>query len=358
MFVDNLAVIKSFSLILTVPLPTTFPPKRIILSRTDNIGDVVLTLPMAGYLKSIWPETEVFFIGKKYTQPVIALSKHVDRFLDREELIINHTLLVLLRVDVIVFVYPDKELAQVARKCGIPLRIGTSHRLFHWLNCNRLVNFSRNKSDLHESQLNFKLLKPLGLEIVMDLGKIPSYYGFQMSVFEMEKFPEPIDPNKLNVIFHPKSKGSAREWPLVNYKYLAQQLSQDKFQVFITGSPDEGKRIRTEDPGFFEDNPSIDLTGRFTLDEFVSFIGVTDGMVACSTGPLHIAAALGKSVAGIYPPIRPMHPGRWKPIGEKVTVFSLDKNCNDCRKSTDCACINGIPVNQLAEALDKWTKKN
>jgi ADP-heptose:LPS heptosyltransferase len=313
---------------------------------------------MAGYLKSIWPETEIFFVGKKYTQPIIALSKYVDRFLDREELISNPTLLAGLNADAVVFVYPDKELARVARKSGIPLRIGTSHRSFHWLYCNRLVNFSRSTSNLHESQLNFKLLKPLGLETEVGLDKISSYYGFRWPELDTEKFKGLIDPDKLNVIFHPKSKGSAREWPLVNYKQLAQQLPKDKFQVFITGSLDEGKRILAENPDFFLDNPSIDLTGKFTLEEFVSFITAVDGIVACSTGPLHIAAALGKSVAGIYPPIRPMHPGRWKPIGEKVEVFSLDKNCNDCRKSTDCACINAISVNQLAKALDTWTRKN
>ena len=38
---------------------------RIILSRTDSIGDVVLTLPMAAALKQSFPGCTVVFLGPK-----------------------------------------------------------------------------------------------------------------------------------------------------------------------------------------------------------------------------------------------------------------------------------------------------
>ncbi|MBY0425927.1 MAG: glycosyltransferase family 9 protein, partial [Cytophagales bacterium] len=139
---------------------------------------------------------------------------------------------------------------------------------------------------------------------------------------------------------------------------LAQQLPTDRFRVFITGSPDEGEKIRKEAPDFFDQGIAIDVTGKFSLTEFIGFIGACDGMVACSTGPLHIAAALGKPVAGLYPPIRPMHPGRWKPVGDHVHLFSLDKTCNDCRKSTDCACIQAISVLQIEKSILTWSKQS
>ena len=65
-------------------------------------------------------------------------------------------------------------------------------------------------------------------------------------------------------------------------------------------------------------------------------------MVAASTGPLHIAAALGKYVIGIYPPIKPMHPGRWAPIGKNASYLVLDKKCNKCRNNSHCDCIEDI----------------
>ena len=38
----------------------------ILISRADSIGDVVLTLPMAGVLKQILPGVKIIFLGKNY----------------------------------------------------------------------------------------------------------------------------------------------------------------------------------------------------------------------------------------------------------------------------------------------------
>jgi ADP-heptose:LPS heptosyltransferase len=74
-------------------------------------------------------------------------------------------------------------------------------------------------------------------------------------------------------------------------------------------------------------------------------------LVAASTGPLHLAAALGIYALGIYPPIRPMHPGRWAPVGEKAKVFVKEKDCEACRLSADCTCIREIRPQQLVDYL-------
>ena len=43
-------------------------PKTIVISRTDSIGDVALTLPMAGILRSKYPEAKAhFFRGYLYS---------------------------------------------------------------------------------------------------------------------------------------------------------------------------------------------------------------------------------------------------------------------------------------------------
>ncbi len=95
----------------------------------------------------------------------------------------------------------------------------------------------------------------------------------------------------------------------------------------------------------------VDLTGKVSLAELVAVISHADGLVACSTGPLHIAAAMGKRTVGIYPPIRPMHPGRWGPVGPRASYLVLNKDCSDCRKSGDCACIRAIGVGEVRERI-------
>ena len=45
--------------------------QRIMIVRTDSIGDVMLTLPMAFYIKQTFPNAELFFLGKSYTKDII-----------------------------------------------------------------------------------------------------------------------------------------------------------------------------------------------------------------------------------------------------------------------------------------------
>jgi ADP-heptose:LPS heptosyltransferase len=63
---------------------------------------------------------------------------------------------------------------------------------------------------------------------------------------------------------------------------------------------------------------AVDLCGRLSLDEYITLISSSYALVAASTGPLHIAAACGIRAIGLYSPMRPIHPGRWKPIGKQA----------------------------------------
>jgi heptosyltransferase III len=331
-------------------------PKKIIISRTDNLGDVILTLPLAGILKHEFKDCEIFFIGKAYTRPIIESSIFIDQFIDRDEVIKNNSVLKNINADIIVHVYPDKEIAKAAYKSKIPVRIGSSHRIHHWLYCNKRINFSRKNSTLHEAELNQKLLEPLGI-IKRPVSEIASFYGLEKVVPLNQNLIDLPDKNKFNLILHPKSKGSAREWPLDNYLALIKNLPAQKFQIFITGTVEEGKLIKEQKPEIFQIQNVCDLTGKCSLSELISFINSADGLLACSTGPLHIASALGKFACGIYPPVKPMHPGRWAPIGRKASFLALDKNCDDCRKSGKCACIASISVEEVSLVITNWEKE-
>ncbi len=330
---------------------------QIILSRTDNIGDVVLSLPLAGFLKRQMPEAKIYFIGKSYTRPVIESSVYIDEFIDRDHILGDPGLLRKIQADAIVYIYPDKELAKAGKKAGIPLRVGTSHRLFHLLYCNKLVNLSRKNSPLHEAQLNFALLKPLGIEYMPELSEIPAFYGMRSDPATLpELLASILNPGVFKLLFHPKSKGSAREWPLKNYVALAKLLPPGKFQIFVTGTQAEGELIKQEQKELFNLPHVVDTTGKVSLQQLITFINETDGLIACSTGPLHIAAALGKHALGIYPPMHPMHPGRWAPLGAKADVLVLNKTCNDCRATQNCLCIQSFTPESVMQQVINWTR--
>jgi len=323
--------------------------KRLIISRTDNLGDVILTLPMAGYLKSMIPDLKITFIGKKYTEPVISRCAFVDHFLDREEVVKDPHKLAMVRADTIIFVFPDKELAKVAKAAQIKRRVSTAHRWYNWLYCNHLVDFSRVRSNLHESQLNFKLLKPFKLDRDVSTNEMIPFYGLGDSEFD---FSQVFKNDKFNLIIHPKSKGHGREWGLENYSQLMSELPEDKFSVFLTGLKEEEGLIKNEFPKLLDLPGVTNMMGKLTLAELNSFIGQADGLVASSTGVLHLASALGKYTVGLFPPIKPLHPGRWGPIGKNATYLVHDIDCNQCKGGTQCACMKAIAVKQVKQRLD------
>jgi len=329
--------------------------RTFIISRTDSIGDVVLTLPMAAVLKKGIPGCRVLFLGKSYTAEVVRCCKNVDIFLDWDEIckLSPDKQVAFMKktgAEVIIHAFPHNEIAKLAKKAGIGLRIGASGRLFHWFSCNFIVFLTRRQSSLHEAQLNIKLLRGLMPNTNYRLKEIPELYGFK-SIRELPaEFEQQLKPDKFNLILHPKSKGSAREWGLDNFSSLVEILPDDKFRIFITGTEEEGKMIFAEDR-LKPSRKIINLTGKLQLGELITFIDHADGLVAASTGPLHIAAALNKVAIGIYPPMRPIHPGRWAPIGKNASYFVKSGSCSLCRKSGACSCMSSINPAAVAERL-------
>lgn len=352
--------------------------KRILISRTDNLGDVILTLPMAGILKKEIPGCYILFLGKAYTRPLIDACEFVDEFLDWDEMmkgmgdkgygmrdegswILDAGSSMLdekFQADVIIHVYPVKEIQKLAKKAKIPIRIGTSHRWYSWLYCNKLIHYSRKNSNLHEAQLNLKLLEPLGITKEYSLAEIPFYYGLtklpstqtrQLASSPVRQLVDSEVGGVFNLILHPKSKGSAREWGLENFSKLIDLLPAEKFHISITGTKEEGALMKE----FLDQHRGRvqDMTGKLSLAELLTFINSSDGLIAASTGPLHIAAALGKRAIGIYAPMRPIFPERWAPLGKNATYLVLDKKCENCRRTCDCTCIRAITPEQVVEKL-------
>ncbi|MDY6437421.1 MAG: glycosyltransferase family 9 protein [Bacteroidales bacterium] len=320
-------------------------PERIIISRTDSIGDVILTLPMATLLKQLLPGCTVIFLGSSYTKDIVACCPDVDEFYDWKTADLAD-----IKADTIIHVLPRPELAKAARRAKIQNRVGTTNRLYHWWTCNWLIKLSRKNSDLHEAQLNLKLLGFMeGVKKEYSLQEVVGLMNFKSAKASCDAV-QYIDNQKFNLILHPKSKGSAREWGLDNFKRLIEILPADSFKIFICGTENEGAMVRDALLSTPREN-TVDLTGKLSLADYIAFIDHCDGLVAASTGPLHIAAALGKHALGLYPPIRPMHPGRWACIGKNAKVFVTDRQCDECRKTQDCRCMRMIEPEMLKSYL-------
>lgn len=324
---------------------------HIVISRTDSIGDVILTLPMAGIIKEKYPQAKITFLGKTYTKAIIESSKHVDKFLNFNKLeIMNEKKLIEklieLKIDTFIHVFPNKKLAKAAKKAKIKERIGTYRRTFHLLTCNKGVWFSRKNSNLHEAILNTKLLTPLKITKEYSKREIGKYLGFKKKVLKNSSL---IDTQKFNLILHPLSQGSAVEWGQENFSELIDILPKNKFKIFISGTRPEGQKLKS----FLEKNSSniTDLTGKFSLDEFIEFISSADGIIAASTGPLHIGAMSEINALGLFSKKRPIHPGRWAPIGKNADFITSKESFDDPIKE-----IQSITPKEVLEKISNWKK--
>ncbi len=328
--------------------------KRIIISRTDSIGDVILTLPICNWIKSNFKNVTVIFLGKSYTKPVVDCSGDVDEFIDWDAFqdIPKADKKIKFRevnADAIIHVFPNKEIAALAKTLRVPTRVGTSHRMYHLLTCSHRIDFTRKRSDKHEAQLNFELLRPFGIKTLPTLDEINSMLrSFALPKVDLPDEVKSFINGDKYFILHPKSQGSAKEWPLENYIELANSLNEKGLKVIFTGTQTEGDLFRDE---LTKNDLLFDSTGKLTLQELIKMIGGANGLVACSTGPLHIAGILSRKAIGIFSPRKPIHPGRWQPLGTASKAIVFDQECPKCKKGEDCGCLEDISVETVLREL-------
>ena len=95
-----------------------------------------------------------------------------------------------------------------------------------------------------------------------------------------------------------------------------------------------------------------DLTGRLALAELLAVLAAADGVVAASTGPLHLAALLGTRTLGLFSPVRPLHAGRWGPLGARAEVIEPEAAAGPLVASA--ADLSAILPADVARRVERW----
>ena len=332
--------------------------KRIVISKMNQIGDVTFALPIASAIKKDCPSNYVMFIGRAYTKDLITNYPDVDEYIDGEaldalsdsEAVDN---LSRLNADAVIHVNSSKAMIRRCKKAGIAKRVGNKRRLFHWGNCNRLVWVRRKGSPLHETQLDLQFLKGIGLKKHYSLDEIINLR--QKSYTELTETIKPfLSKEKFNLILHTKTRGEHIEWPLEHFAALIKQLPQDKFNILLTGSLKEHEKIA---PHLLEPFPHVVNATNLSLRDLQSLISNANGLIAASTGPVHLAANADIPTLGLYAPIKPFDAGRWGPVGKKAGVLSVSDACSWCRDGRLCRCVSKIKVEEVLDIVNDWFNK-
>jgi ADP-heptose:LPS heptosyltransferase len=328
-------------------------PPRIILSRPDALGDAVVTMTTAGWIKQQAPDTHVTVLVKRYTLDAWRQCAHADAILVLEDLQAlgeegAARALKATGASAIVHAFPHQQVARWAKQAGIACRIGTSHRWWHWTTCNERVSFSRKRSELHEAQLNIKLLRPFGMDVPATISELVPHIGYKVPA-PSAQVRSLLRDDRRNVILHPLL-GSGLGWGFANFTALIAALDPARYHVLITGTAAEAERYRPSIPR--DAGHVTDVGGELTLHQLMELIGACDAFVSASTGPLHVAAASGIRAIGLFSMRRPIFPARWAPIGRDAHALTFDPRCVRCARGEACDCIQRISPARVVSLLD------
>jgi heptosyltransferase-3 len=222
---------------------------RILVVRTDRLGDVILTLPVLSALRECFPHAHLAMLLSRYAGAIVEGSPAVDQILwydDERGPVDSRAIVRQIRAggfDACVVVHPTPRLSWLVFRAGIPVRVGSGYRFYSIL-FNRRVYTHRKTAERHELEYNLELVSALGC-----LVAAVKPLAFPLVV--------PVDSHRVvesllsgygitgrYVVIHPGSGGSAREWPLEHFGALACALAdRHALPVVVTGTRDEASRV-------------------------------------------------------------------------------------------------------------------
>ncbi len=338
-------------------------PKNLLIIRTDRIGDVVLTLPIAKVIKTHFPQCRITFMVREYTAPILYKHPYVDEVLilkeDNNKINLSDNIKELRgrEFDTCITVSPSFKIAALTVLSGIKNRIGTGYRWYSFLFNNKIFEH-RKYGEKHELEHNLRLLSFFGIDDKEEKKNL----SFDIHVDEKSSSSvdtvlkaKGIDVAGKLLIIHGGSGGSAIDLPLPKMRELAAMLNElSGTYVLLTGAEKEKELCKELEVG----ENIVNLAGEFSLRELIALISKSEVLIANSTGPIHLAAALDKFTVGFYPKIASCSKERWGPYTEKKAVFTPELDCHDCtRKQCELLnCMNNIDVAKAFEAVRTYIK--
>ena len=320
---------------------------RVLVSRTDKIGDVILTLPLINEIKRLLPGSSITFLISRRLEELIAGYKDIDEIKYIEDFGGSELLsyLKVKKFDIAISAFPRYELARTYFIADIPHRAGTAYRWYSFL-FNRRIKEHRKHSVKHESDYNLGLLRFLTDDISFEKKFYFSYKNEEYEVLRNLLTEKGFDINSKYIIIHPGSKGSAHDLPAEKFGEMTERFLDEfsDFRIAVTGSENERELAESLSKG---NERVFNAAGLLTLRQLMIFIDKSRLFISNSTGPIHIAGALNKNIIGFYPNSAPMNPERWKPLSENSVVM--------CPQSGDD--MKGINIESIVGEIHKFLYK-
>lgn len=335
---------------------------KVIINRTDAIGDTVLTLPMAHAIKENYPGAKVLFlvsaksadmfIGHPFVDDVQIFDSRQSSYRKLRKLF---RLFRKFKPDAYFHVGGSFMPSYVAWITKVPFRGGLVSRWLSFVFLNKGVRQKRSLASMHESDYNLELLRPFGVEPRADQRKL---FGPALTLTPAEKsqalqaFREEhgVTSDAPMLFIHPGMTGHTLNWASRNYARLIERIEKrhpNKFLFIVSHTPSDGPyllglkdQLNNTKFDALKTNVIFFDGSKRGLRHYMGVLSHASCFIGPSTGTTHIANALGIHMLGLYSPIKVQSARRWSPVirDERTKIIVPDVICGEQFKCAGEAC--------------------
>ncbi len=142
--------------------------------------------------------------------------------------------------------------------------------------------------------------------------------------------------------------GPAKCWPLENFAGLAARLDAEGYAVWVLGSDKDRPAGETIAAG----SRAVNLCGRTSLEDVIDVLAACEQAVSNDSGLMHIAAAVGIHVHGIFGSSSPKFT---PPLTKSREIHEISLDCRPCFKR-ECPlvhlnCLKGISIDSVLQKI-------
>ena len=322
---------------------------RILVVRLSALGDIVHTLPAVAALRRRFPDAEIDWLVDARFRELVDLVSVVDNTytLSRSgvwawsDIWRTARLLRRRQYDITIDAQGLLKSAIAARLSGAGRVIGFDEvdlrepaaRWFY-------TESVRVAGATHVVGKNLALVEPL-------VGE-PDSWEFPIDtrpsdVFTRTRNELGLDAGNDFVLLHPGTAWPSKCWDPIRYGALAKRLWADhQMKSAVIWGP--GDESRAHAVGKASDGTAT-VTPATGIGDLVAHARAAAVVVAGDTGPLHLAAAVGTPVVGIYGPSDPERNGPWSALDQ---VVSAGDSCR-CRIDRQDRGSRGVVVRQCSQ---------
>lgn len=339
--------------------------KRILIVRTDRIGDVLLSTPVIKTLRDSYPNAYIAMMVSPYTKDIVEGNPYLDEVIiydkDGKHKSWGGSLkfarnLKKRRFDLALILHPTNRVHLVTFFAGIPSRIGYDRKLGFLLTDR--IKHTKQMGEKHELEYNLDLVRYLGIEPKDKALFMPIKPESERWVEELFK-QEGIKKSDRLLAIHPGASCPSKIWPNERFAEVADRLMERYgFKVLVIAGPKDVALTQ----GLIKHlhKPAVNLAGKTSVSQLASILKQCHLFISNDSGPVHIAAALGTPVISIFGRNQKgLSPIRWGPTGKKDKILHKEVGCIECL-AHNCtkkfACLSAVTVDDVVNAADAILK--